>query len=105
MDDEYGREPDEQESERSRDPQTDLARAALLERIQSSDRVYYVQQLEVLHERTFFHWITGRAVRELIDEERVRPFGRRFRRTCESGSSCGSPTGTGSARVNECSIW
>jgi hypothetical protein len=46
-------------------------KAALLERIQASDRVYYVQQLEVLHEATFFHWITGRALRELIDEGRV----------------------------------
>lgn len=75
MDDGYddweGPRPDEEELERPRDPQTDLAKAALLERIQAEDRVFYVQQLEVLHEKQFFHWITGRALRELITEGRV----------------------------------
>jgi hypothetical protein len=71
MDDGYEWGPEEDEQAKPRDPQTDLAKAALLERIQASDRVYYVQQLEVLHETTFFHWITGRALRELIEEGRV----------------------------------
>ena len=65
---------EQNEAKRARDPQTDLAKAALLERIQAADRVFYVQQLEVLHEATFFHWITGRALRELIDEGRVQAF-------------------------------
>lgn len=69
--DEYEWGPEDEEPERPRDPQTDLAKTALLDRIQASDRVYYVQQPEGLHETTFFHWITGRALRELINEGRV----------------------------------
>jgi hypothetical protein len=31
------------------------------------DRVFYSRQLEVIHERQFFHWITNRALRHLIE--------------------------------------
>jgi hypothetical protein len=63
--------PGGDEEVRPRDEQTDRAKTDLRERIQASDRVYYVQQLEVLHERDYFHWITGRALRELIEEGAV----------------------------------
>lgn len=36
------------------------------------DRVFYGKQLEVLFERKYFHWVTNRAYRELIDRGRVR---------------------------------
>src|SRR5688572_33313155 len=71
--DDHGGDWGEEES-RPRDPQTDLAKADLLERIQAENRVFYVQQLQVLHERNYFHWITGRALRELIDEGRIQAF-------------------------------
>jgi hypothetical protein len=32
------------------------------------DNVYYIRQLEVLFEKKFFHWITARAISELIDK-------------------------------------
>ena len=34
--------------------------------------VFFARQLEVLHERQFFHWITNRAVRHLLDLGEVR---------------------------------
>ena len=75
MGDEFDDAVDDQEgAPRPRDEQTDLAKAQLLGRIQSEDRVFYVQQLQVLHERSYFHWITGRALRELIDERRINAF-------------------------------
>ena len=36
------------------------------------DEVFFSRQLEVLHERQFFHWITNRAVRHLLDLGEVR---------------------------------
>ncbi|HEV3076438.1 MAG TPA: hypothetical protein VHB47_18590 [Thermoanaerobaculia bacterium] len=36
------------------------------------DEVFFARQLEVLHERQFFHWITNRAVRHLLDLGEVR---------------------------------
>ena len=65
---------DEEGEAKPRDEKTDLAKTAVLERIQSENRVFYVQQLQVLHERDFFHWITGRAIRELVDEQRIQAF-------------------------------
>lgn len=67
-------EEDEQGEPRPRDEQTDLAKADVLQLVQSEDRVFYVQQLQVLHERSYFHWITGRAIRELIAEQRIQAF-------------------------------
>jgi hypothetical protein len=34
-------------------------------------RVYYLTQLQVIFERDFFHWITGKAVTELVNEGRL----------------------------------
>lgn len=35
------------------------------------ERVFYSRQLYVLHEDHFFHWVTGRAVRNLVDEGQI----------------------------------
>lgn len=37
-----------------------------------SDRVFTSRQVEVLHEREFFHWVSNRAVRDLVDEGLVK---------------------------------
>lgn len=36
------------------------------------EEVFFSRQLAVLHERQFFHWITSRAVRHLLDLGEVR---------------------------------
>lgn len=46
------------------------------------DTVFYSRQIEILFEREFFHWVTNRAIRGLIDEGRIRT----ERRELESGS-------------------
>jgi len=54
---------------RRRDPQTEKAKAALLEFFhRDPPRVYYQRQLQVIFERDFFHWVTVRALRELFGE-------------------------------------
>jgi hypothetical protein len=35
---------------------------------ENTERVYYLKQLEVFFEKQFFHWITAKAVNELISE-------------------------------------
>lgn len=45
------------------------------------DRVFYGKQLEALFERDYFHWVTNRAYRELIDRGLVLE----ERRTLTSG--------------------
>ncbi|MGO9009642.1 MAG: hypothetical protein ACLQPN_06025 [Bryobacteraceae bacterium] len=71
---EYGPLDDEEEPESTfihwpRDPQLDPAKTALMswfERKQSS--VFYGRQIEVIFEKTYFHWITHKALRELTNE-------------------------------------
>lgn len=54
------------------DTEEDKARSRLLAYfIDNPDRVFYSRQLEVLFEREFFHWVTNRALRRLIDEGHV----------------------------------
>lgn len=36
------------------------------------ERVFTSRQVEVLHEREFFHWVSNRAVRDLVEEGLVR---------------------------------
>jgi hypothetical protein len=36
-----------------------------------SEEVFYQQQLEVIFERDYFHWVTRRALRELVAETRL----------------------------------
>ncbi|WP_242342705.1 hypothetical protein [Anaeromyxobacter terrae] len=56
-------------AELPRDPMTDVAKGEILEHLAANvGRVFYSRQLEVLLERKFFHWVTSRAIRELISE-------------------------------------
>src|SRR5262245_47772462 len=49
------------------------ARARLLAHfIDNSQTVFYSRQLEVLFEGEFFHWITNRALRALVQEGHVK---------------------------------
>ena len=59
------------EEERPRDPAVDRAKVALTEFFRgrrATTDVFYNTQLAVLFEREFFHWITKRAVNELVAE-------------------------------------
>lgn len=48
------------------------AKAALEEFFDRNvERVFYSKQLEVLHENDWFHWITNRALRDLVDDGKV----------------------------------
>jgi hypothetical protein len=38
---------------------------------QESERVFYSRQLEVLHEAKWFHWITNRALRDLVARDEI----------------------------------
>lgn len=70
-------EPDDDEPElprvRRRDRKIDEAKAVLMAEVfqAQAERVFYERQIEVLYERRFFHWITGRALRELTGEDAV----------------------------------
>src|SRR5690606_24162158 len=50
-----------------------------------SQDVFYQKQLQVLFERQYFHWVTVRALRQLVDERFIAtsleqsPAGRTFR--------------------------
>lgn len=58
---------------RPRDPKTDEARAELVKLFGSSPtRVFFGRQVEVLFEKDFFHWITSRALSELIAEGKIK---------------------------------
>jgi hypothetical protein len=55
-----------------KDTEEDKARARLLANFEDNlERVFYSRQLEVLFEREYFHWVTNRALRGLIEEGRV----------------------------------
>jgi hypothetical protein len=56
-----------------KDTEEDRARARLLTYFEDNpDQVFYSRQLEVLFEREYFHWVTNRALRRLVDEGRAR---------------------------------
>lgn len=62
-----------EEEEVGRDSKTDEAKKAVFELVSGNpDSVFYIKQLQVLLEKRFFHWITGRAVGELLAEGRLR---------------------------------
>lgn len=47
------------------------ARARLLAHFEDhSEFVFYSRQLEVIFEREYFHWVTNRALRRLVEEGR-----------------------------------
>src|SRR5579864_1591070 len=55
------------------DTEEDKARARLIAHFEDNpENVFYSRQLEVLFEREYFHWVTNRALRRLVDEGRVR---------------------------------
>lgn len=54
------------------DSEEDKARARLLAHfVDHPEEVFYSRQLEILFEDEFFHWITNRALRRLVDERIV----------------------------------
>ena len=55
-----------------RDPKIKEAKEVLLEEYFDGENVYYGQQLEVILEARFFHWITARA--EPTSQRRENPF-------------------------------
>jgi hypothetical protein len=70
--DEYFYEDDE-EVYRPRDAKIDEAKDVLMSEYfpQKGSGVYYGRQLEIWLERTFFHWITKKALNELVKEGRI----------------------------------
>jgi hypothetical protein len=55
-----------------KDSEEDKARARLLAHFEDNpESVFYSRQLEVLYEREYFHWVTNRALRRLVEEGRV----------------------------------
>jgi hypothetical protein len=55
-----------------RDTAEDRARARLLTHFEDNpEKVFYSRQLEVLFEDEYFHWLTNRALRRLVDEGRI----------------------------------
>ncbi len=68
MDDYYEPEPEELEEqvdEYRKDAEEILAR--FIEENENQEKVFYSRQLEIFHEKQFFHWITNKAVRSLAD--------------------------------------
>lgn len=63
------------EDEYPRDQSIDAAKVAVEAFFRNNERrkiVYYVMQLQVIFERKFFHWITYKAVDELVSEEKLK---------------------------------
>ncbi|MHB2165330.1 hypothetical protein [Alsobacter sp. R-9] len=57
---------------RVEDTEEARARARLLAHFEDyPESVFYSRQLEVLFEREYFHWITNRAIRRLVEEGRI----------------------------------
>ncbi len=56
-----------------KDSAQERARARLLAHFEDNqESVFYSRQLEILFEREYFHWITNRAIRALVEEGRIR---------------------------------
>ncbi len=62
-----------------KDTEEERARARLLAHFEDNLRsVFYSRQLEVLFEREYFHWMTNRALRRLVEEGRIHTEARRL---------------------------
>ena len=60
------------EVEIAHDPKVDEAKKSLLRFFeQHPQEIFYEHQLEILFEKTYFHWIVGKALRELAEEGKV----------------------------------
>lgn len=59
--------------ERPRDVKVDEVKQVLLKEIflKEPQRVFYTTQLETRFEREFFHWITGKGLKELRQEGKI----------------------------------
>ena len=62
------------ESVRPRDIKIDEAKEAVIQKLfeANPDEVFYSRQVAVLLEAEYFHWITTKALSELVDEGRLR---------------------------------
>jgi hypothetical protein len=75
MSDDYEYDPSlEAEDERPRDGKIDAAKIELMARYfpDEGTGVYYGRQLEIWLEKDFFHWITKKALNELVKEGRIK---------------------------------
>ncbi len=71
MDDDFSLE--EELGERPPDPRQEAALDSLREVFEKNrNRVFFSRQLEVLHEATWFHWVTNRALKELAAEGTIQ---------------------------------
>ncbi len=50
------------------DPYVSQAKEKLREFFQDNKEVYPTKNLQVIFEKEFFHWVTDRAIKQLIDE-------------------------------------
>jgi len=65
--------PEDDHEDKERDPKIDIAKDFLLSFFsQRPNDIFYLTQLEVLHEGAFFPWITRGALVELADEGRIK---------------------------------
>lgn len=68
-DDDLISDEDYEEVEYPPDPKTQEVKKLILARMEENpDRIYFQRQLEVIHEKQFFHWVTDRAIAELHGE-------------------------------------
>lgn len=65
--------PGAEEGRRRRDRKVDEAKSDLMAKffVEGGQEVFYGRQLEVWLERSFFHWITRKALVELREEKRI----------------------------------
>lgn len=64
---------DDELEEYPRDPAIDEAKPFLLEYFKTHrDDIYYLTQLQVIFEKRFFHWITAKAINELISYQNLQ---------------------------------
>jgi hypothetical protein len=57
---------------RVEDSEEARARARILAHFEDNpETVFYSRQLEVIFEREYFHWVTNRALRRLVEEGRI----------------------------------
>ena len=64
----------DEEEDRPRDNKIDEAKRILIENFFPDDGegVYYGRQLEIFLEKAFFHWITKKALNELVSERKIK---------------------------------
>jgi len=71
-DPDYWGDPEDEPDEPWRDTKIDEAKKLLLQYFKDHEAdVFYGQQLQVIFEQQFFHWITQRALLELWEEDRI----------------------------------